>query len=62
MQYDKDSCLLHCINEEGTTLAAVTVDDVLVIGSTKRMIEQFYTALIEKYTVQILGKPSELLG
>lgn len=62
MKSDKDSCILHRKNGEGTTLIAVTVDEFLVLGSEKKMIEKFYTAQSKKYTVKLLGNPNDFLG
>lgn len=61
LQSDKESCLLYRINGEGTKIVSVTMDDVLVLGSTQIVIEQFYQDLSDKCTVKLLGKPTDFL-
>lgn len=61
-QSDTDCCMFSKISAGGTIAMAITVDDFLVVASTKELVDTFYTQMSTKYSLKRLGKPRDYLG
>lgn len=57
-----DPCKYICSTHTGTTVAAVTIDDFLLVSQTAELISQYIYILKRNYTVTELSRPAVYLG
>lgn len=59
---DADACLYTCTIRDGTTIAAIAIDDFPIMVPTRYLLDNFRDLLRRNYTVKDLGQRTDYMG
>lgn len=62
MRIEADRCVYVKLSDDGKTVVAVHVDDMLVAASTAQRLSDFINSIKTKFSVKVIGEPKLLLG